>query len=77
MSNYHAGDILETRNTPLTFFDPATIDTVHDFNRDRRVNAIDTLIARNHQTWSATELQLIDLSVGKRIEYRDLAIPNV
>ncbi len=55
-------DILDTRNNPRPFFDPPTIDTVHDFNRDKRVNAIDTLIARNNQTWSGTELELIDLA---------------
>ena len=60
-----AQDVLEARNNPRTFFDPATIDTVHDFNRDRRVNAIDTLIARNNQTWSGTELELVDLSGSK------------
>ena len=57
-----AYDVLETRNNPRPFFNPALLDTIHDFNRDRRVDAIDTLIARNNQTWSATELQLLDLS---------------
>ena len=60
-----AYDVLEVRNNPRPFFDPALLDTLHDFNRDRRVNAIDTLIARNNQTWSATELQLLDLSTAK------------
>ena len=58
-------DVLETRSNPRPFFDPALTDTVHDFNRDRRVDAIDTLIARNNQTWSATELQLLDLTSSK------------
>ena len=58
-------DVLDTRSNPRPFFDPAAIDTVHDFNRDRRVNAIDTLIARNNQTWSATDLTLLDLSLSK------------
>ncbi len=57
-------DVLMTRQNPQPFFDPATIDNVHDFNRDRRVNAIDTLIARNNQTWSGTELALIDLTAA-------------
>ncbi len=55
-------DVLATRQNPQPFFDPAAIDNVYDFNRDRRVNAIDTLIARNHQTWAGTELALIDLT---------------
>ena len=57
-------DMLTTRQNPQPFFDPATIDNVHDFNRDRRVNAIDTLIARDNQTWSGTELELIDLAAN-------------
>ncbi len=60
-----AFDVLEARDNPRPFFDPAAIDTVHDFNRDKRVNVIDTLIARNNQTWSVNELELIDLSAGK------------
>ncbi len=61
-------DVLATRQNPQPFFDPATIDNVYDFNRDRRVNAIDTLIARNNQTWSGTELELIDLSVKRKVQ---------
>ena len=57
-----ATDVLLTRQNPHPFFDPAEIDNVYDFNRDRRVDAIDTLIARNNQTWSGTELGLIDLT---------------
>ena len=57
-----AMDVLAVRNNPRPFFDPAELDNPYDFNRDRRVNAIDTLIARNNQTWAGTELQLIDLS---------------
>ena len=58
-------DVLATRQNPQPFFDPAAIDNVYDFNRDQRVNAIDTLIARNNQTWSGTELELIDLTTSK------------
>ncbi len=58
-------DVLLTRQNPQPFFDPATIDNVYDFNRDQRVNAIDTLIARNNQTWSGTELTLLDLTGSK------------
>ncbi len=60
-----AWDVLETRSNPRPFWNPATLETRYDFNRDRRVNAIDTLIARNNQTWAQTELQLIDLAVAK------------
>ncbi len=57
-----AFDVLATRRNPRPFFNPASLETRHDFNRDRRVDAIDTLIAQNNQTWSLTELKLIDLS---------------
>ena len=60
-----AVDVLDTRNNPHPFWYPADIATEYDFNRDRRVNAIDTLIARNNQTWALTELELIDLSGAK------------
>ena len=63
-----AFDVLDTRHNPHPFFDPATLDTPHDFNRDRRVNALDTLIARNNQTWSLTELHWIDLAGAKKAE---------
>ena len=37
-----------------------TVDFNYDFNRNKRVDAVDTLIARNSQTTAATALQLID-----------------
>jgi hypothetical protein len=43
-----------------TAFTPAPITNPYDFNRDRRVNATDELIARNNH--SGTPLQLIDLA---------------
>ncbi len=59
-------DVVATRNNPRPFFDPAQMDTVHDFNRDKRVDAVDTLICRNNQTSSGDALNLIDFSpVGK------------
>ncbi len=61
-------DVLLTRQNPHPFFDPADLQTVYDFNRDRRVNAIDVLIARNNQTWSGTELELIDLSAKRKVK---------
>ena len=57
-----AHDVLGTRNNPHPFFDPAELDTVYDFDRNRRVNVIDTLIARNNQTWSGNALRMLDLS---------------
>ncbi len=63
-------DLLLTRNNPYPFFNPASLDTLYDFNRDRRVNAIDTLIARNHQTWSGTELNLINPATQSAVASR-------
>ncbi len=57
-----ASDVFATRNNRHAFWDPAELDDPYDFNRDRRVNTIDTLIARNNQSSAGTELQLIDLS---------------
>ncbi len=53
-------DVEDTRDHPHPFFDPAPIDCDYDFNRDKRGNSIDTLIARNSQTTEETALQLID-----------------
>ncbi len=55
-----ATDITDTRNHPHPFFDPAPIDCNYDFNRDKRGNSIDVLIARSNQTTPETALQLID-----------------
>ncbi len=64
-AHVNAVDILATRSNPRPFFDPAVIDTVHDFDRDGRVDALDTLIARNHQTSSLDALKLISVSAAK------------
>ena len=71
-----AADVLATRQNPHPFFDPAEIDNPYDFNRDRRVNAIDTLIARNNQTWSGTELPLLDLTPAEGAAAVKLAIES-
>lgn len=55
-----AVDVTDTRNNPQPFFDPATIDNRYDFNRDLRVNALDTLIARNYQSQAAGALTLLN-----------------
>ncbi|OHB66209.1 MAG: hypothetical protein A2V70_12265, partial [Planctomycetes bacterium RBG_13_63_9] len=60
-----ANDILQTRNNPHPFFDPAAINCPYDFNRDARVDAYDVVIARNNQTTYSGELHLIDLSGSK------------
>jgi len=52
---------LLTRNN-REVLQPVDIDCPYDFNRDRRVNATDVLLARNHQTGFADALKLIDLS---------------
>ncbi|MEX2673322.1 MAG: Ig-like domain-containing protein, partial [Phycisphaeraceae bacterium] len=44
---------------PHSPFNPATIDSPYDFNRDRLVSAQDRLIARSNQTDAASALQLI------------------
>ncbi len=55
-----ATDVADTRANPRPFFNPAPIDFNYDFNRNKRVDAVDTLIARNNQTTEETALQLID-----------------
>ena len=53
-------DVIGVRNNPHTLVqDPAAIDDVYDFNRDRQVNPVDAIIARNNGTSSQTGLQLI------------------
>jgi len=47
-----------------TGFTAATITNPYDFNRDRRVNATDELVARNNHTDVNNCLKLIDLSGG-------------
>ncbi len=51
-------DVDETRDNLHPFYDPASIDVPHDFNRDRRVDTADILIARTHQNTAETALQL-------------------
>jgi hypothetical protein len=50
--------------TSRTGFRPASLDSPHDVNRDRQVNAFDDLIARNNQTSDdqGTALRLIQLT---------------
>ncbi len=55
----NAADRLGCRANPHSFLDPAPIDDVYDFNRDKNVNASDRLIARSHPTNFLNCLQLI------------------
>ena len=52
-----SADEAAARNDPHNFLNPAPINNLHDYNRDKRVDATDQLIARN-----SLGAQLIDLS---------------
>ncbi|MBN1764062.1 MAG: thrombospondin type 3 repeat-containing protein [Sedimentisphaerales bacterium] len=47
------------RDNPKNFLDPAAIDDLYDFNRDKNVNALDFGIARDNATNFLTALELI------------------
>jgi len=67
-------DDLGARNHK-TGFTPAPITNRYDFNRDRRVNATDELIARyNHS--GTSPLQLIDLMTGAGQDFGLAAVLN-
>ena len=57
----NASDRLMVRANPHNVFDPAPIDDVCDFNRDKSVNAADRLIARANPTNFLTGLKLINV----------------
>ena len=52
-------DEIGARNNPHAFVDLAPIDDPYDFDRDRKVNATDQIIAPNHATPEGTGLQMI------------------
>ena len=53
-------DNINVRNNPHTLaVNPAAIDDVCDFNRDKKVGPTDSIICRNNGTSSQTALQLI------------------
>jgi hypothetical protein len=54
-------DEAAARLDPHNFRKPAAIDNAHDYNRDKRVDATDQLIARSHATTADTALRLINL----------------
>jgi len=55
---------------PRTFLNPAPLDFFVDFNRDKRVNAIDMLIARDNPTTFINALKLITVP-GKKSDDLD------
>jgi len=55
----NAFDTGGVRDHPRGFLNPATIDDVYDFNRDRRVNAFDFGAARDNATGFLNALELI------------------
>jgi len=60
----NTADVLLTRNNPRNFLNPSPLDFRYDYNRDRRVNATDMLIARSNQTHVLDALKLITAPGG-------------
>jgi hypothetical protein len=54
-------DELLARSNPRNVLNPAPIDNLYDFNRDKRVDPADQLIARANQTSVITALKVISL----------------
>jgi len=74
----NAIDVLLTRGNPRNLTCPAPIHFPYDFNRDRRVNATDMLIAQNHQMHSLNALKLITAPDGGAKDHEtSMAQPNV
>jgi len=69
-------DVLLTRNNPHSLFNPATVNSHLDFNRDRRVNATDMLIARSNQTHFLDALKLIAVPAGKDAGVKSAAVDS-
>ena len=55
----NATDIVEIRNNPHIFINPANIDAVWDINRDSFVNATDMIMARINSTTFLNDLDII------------------
>jgi hypothetical protein len=55
----NATDEVLARANPLNIVNPASIDFLYDFNRDKLVNATDQIIARTNATNIVTALRLI------------------
>ncbi len=60
-TNVTPTDMIGVRNNPHTVGDPALIDDVYDFNRDRKVGPTDAIIARNNGTNSQTALRVLEV----------------
>jgi subtilisin family serine protease len=58
-ANVTTTDLLNTRNNPRDFTDPALLNFDYDFNRDSKVDATDVLTVRNNQTSFFDSLKLI------------------
>jgi hypothetical protein len=52
-------DMIGVRQNPRNQLNPAAIDNPYDFNRDRRVSAIDEALVRLNATSALTALRLI------------------
>ena len=59
----NAADVVAIRDNPHGPSNRASIDDPHDLNRDRSVNAIDLILARNSATGPLSALRLITPSV--------------
>ena len=55
----NAADVIAIRDNPRGAANPASIDDPHDVNRDRSVDALDLVLARNNATSPLSTLQLI------------------
>lgn len=55
----NATDVIQIRNHPRLWFNPATIDSIYDINRDSLVNATDMVLARRNATTFANDLNWI------------------
>jgi hypothetical protein len=61
-STVDASDEIQTRANPRSPLNPAAIDNVFDFNRDKKVDASDQIISRSNRTSVLTALKLISIS---------------
>jgi RHS repeat-associated protein len=57
-------DEILTRFNPHTLLNPASITDPYDFNRDKKVDASDQLVARNNQTNLKTDLMRLNPTVS-------------
>jgi len=60
-------DVIAAGNFPHDATDPAPIDDLYDYNRDRLVDATDQAIARENQTNARTMLRLITPTAADKV----------